>query len=633
MTKTATHATELDRRIRDALSSAKMSLWEFDLGSGILDWTGNVSKHFFDFAQSFDGSVTQYLNLIHEDDRAGVLEIIQQSEVGNSFFNQHRIKWPDGTYHWVEGIGNIVKSGDSIKLTGTVQDITDKKKIELEREDWRQKYELIAKSIRLVVYHYHHETGTIQWSGSTEELFGYKKTEISHIDAWEKNIHPDDLQYTLDAFERAEKNKEKVDIKYRYQVADGHYMYIHDKGVFIGEENIKMLGMITDISEIKESEEALFESERRFMSMIHDMNIGVGLYDKETKPLLCNRIAYELLGLTESQFLGKAAYDPGWRIVHRDGSEFKNENFPIPMAIKTGKPVRQSVMGVHRPTQKDFVWLLVDAEPIFDSSGQFLHVICTYSDITELRKIQDTLTEKNTILTTLADELKGKNERLLEFAQIVSHNLRSPISSIVSLLELFENSDDATQLEITQHIRNVSTKALLTIDELNQVLKIQQEDNISTANVDLNRLLDHTMDLQKGAVLDSGTEISRDFQIREIEYPPIYLESIFLNLLSNSLKYRAEERQCKVSVKSYHDEHGQVVLEWEDNGIGIDTAKHKNDLFKLGKIFHSNEDSRGVGLFLIKNQVDVMGGKIHVESKIGAWTKFKITFDKKKDEI
>ena len=106
----------------------------------------------------------------------------------------------------------------------------------------------------------------------------------------------------------------------------------------------------------------------------------------------------------------------------------------------------------------------------------------------------------------------------------------------------------------------------------------------------------------------------------------MYMESIFLNLLSNSLKYRSDDRYCKIHVRSFVNDHQQVTLEWEDNGVGIDVDANKHDLFKLGKRFHSNEDSRGVGLFLIKNQVDVMGGKIGVESEPGAWTRFKITF-------
>lgn len=633
MTRTATAQTELNRRIKDALSSAKMSLWEFDLNNGLLDWTGNVSKHFYDFAQSFDGTVAQYINLIHDDDRSSVFEIIENAKVGNSFYNQHRIKWPDGSYHWVEGIGNIVDSGGSVKLTGTVQDITDKKKIELERADWQQKYELVAKSARLVVYHYDHDTGSIQWSGNTEELFGYRSSVINHIEPWEANIHPDDLQYTLDEFEKAEKNKEVFDIKYRFKVASGNYIHLHDKGVFVGDGNIKMLGMIADITEIKEANEALLESESRFKSMIHDMNIGVGLYDTDTAPILCNKMAYELLGLSENQFLGKAALDPNWEVIHRDGSEFRNEEFPIPMAVKTGKPVRQCVMGVHRPISKDFVWLLVDAEPVFSSDNQLRHVICTFSDITELRKAQEKLDEKNKILTTLADELKAKNDRLLEFAQIVSHNLRSPISSIVSLLELYRSGDSATREEIIGHIQNVSSKSLNTIDELNQVLKIQQEEHVSTETVNFGELLDHTIELQKGAILDCGAKISHDFQVNGIEFPLVYLESIFLNLLSNSLKYRSDHRPCEINVRTFINNENQVVLEWEDNGIGLDVTANRKDLFKLGKRFHSNEDSRGVGLFLIKNQVDVMGGEIQVSSELNKWTKFQIVFKSNRDEI
>lgn len=626
-TKAATPNSELDQRIRDALSSAKMALWEFDLKKGIVEWTGKVTKHFYDFAQSFDGTITQYLNLIHPDDSGHVLDIISKSaKDGGTFFNQHRIKWPDGTYHWVEGMGNVLKSGDSIKLTGTVQDITERRQVEIERTDWQKRYQLVANSVDILTYLYDHNTKMIQWSENTEPLFGYHPNEIEDIDDWEKNIHPDDLQYTQDEFERAENQLDVYDINYRFKDKYGNYMHIHDKGIFIG--NGKMLGIILDITDIKQAEQALKESRSRFKSMIHDMNIGVGLYDKTTKPLLCNRMAFELLGLTEGQFMGKAALDPNWKIIHNDGAPFDQEDFPIPISIKTGKPVRQTIMGVHRPSKKDMVWLLVDAEPVFNSEGRLLHVICTYSDITEQRKAQDALNEKNKILTTLANELRGKNERLLEFAQIVSHNLRSPISSIVSLLEIYKKGD-SSRAEIIQHIDGVSSKALKTIEELNEVLKIQQEDNVIPQWVDFNEHLQHAISVQKGAIMESEAKIIADFEVRKVLYSPIYLESIMLNLLSNSLKYRSKERRCEVSVRSYLDGENNLILEWKDNGLGLDVREHKKDLFKLGKRFHSNEDSRGVGLFLIKNQINAMGGTIGVESEVGAWTKFIINIGTK----
>ncbi len=628
MIETATASTKLDRRIREALSSAKMALWEFDITKGEVNWTGKVTGHFYEFAKSLDGSLKQYIRLVHKDDLNEVMEVLAKaSDHGGAFFNQHRIKWPDGTFHWVEGIGNVIRSGNEVKMTGTVQDITDKKVIERDREDWKQKHELVAKSAGIVVYDFDISSGLINWSGSTKDLFGFSLEELGNIHSWENKLHPDDKELALKELEKAQNEIGSYDVVYRFKDARGGYRFVHDKGFFIGDTRAeKMLGMMNDVSEMKRAESALVESESRFKSMIHDMNIGIGLYDITTQPIACNKMAYRLLGMTEEQFMGQSALDQNWKVIREDGSNFSPEDFPIPLAIKTRRSVRQQVMGVYRPKRKDWVWLLVDAEPIYDDSNRFIHVICTFSNITDLRNAKEKFNEKNQILSSLASDLQAKNDRLLEFAQIVSHNLRSPVSSIVSLLQIYRDGDEKTKEEIIDHIQKVSERALLTTDELNHILKIQQEDNISTAIINFEQQMEDTIQLQKGAILDCSAEIQMDFSVEEIEYPPIYMESIFLNFLSNSLKYRSPDRDCKIEVKSYYDAKNNLVLEWKDNGLGLDVEANRKDLFKLGKRFHSNEDSRGVGLFLIKNQVEVMGGSIHVESQVNAWTKFTINF-------
>jgi len=338
-------------------------------------------------------------------------------------------------------------------------------------------------------------------------------------------------------------------------------MIVHDKGYILGEaKGEKMLGMMNDGTEMKRTQSALTESESRFKSMIQDMSIGIGLYDISTQPILCNKVAHRLLGMTEEQFMGKAALDPNWRIIHEDGSPFAPEDFPIPSAIQTKNPVRQEGMGVYRPRRKDWVWLLVDAVPVYDSSNKFIHVICTFSNITDLRNSKEKFNEKNQTLSSLASELQAKNERLLEFAQIVSHNLRSPVSSIVSLVQIYESGDESTRAEIIKHIQSVSERALLTTDELNHILKIQQEDSVSSAKIDLNKLMDHTIELQKGAVLDCDAKIVQDFSVKEIYFPSIYMESIFLNFLSNSLKYRSPERDCVIPARYFLDSKRNLII-------------------------------------------------------------------------
>jgi PAS domain S-box-containing protein len=133
----------------------------------------------------------------------------------------------------------------------------------------------------------------------------------------------------------------------------------------------------------EELKKALTSGVDVFKDHIEGLALGVGLYDANAAPFLCNEAAFALLGMTEDQFLGKSAMDPFWSVIHRDGSDFPMADFPIIQAITTYKPIHHVIMGVYRPSTKDRVWLEVNTEPILDRVGDILHVICTFTDITK----------------------------------------------------------------------------------------------------------------------------------------------------------------------------------------------------------------------------------------------------------
>jgi signal transduction histidine kinase len=109
----------------------------------------------------------------------------------------------------------------------------------------------------------------------------------------------------------------------------------------------------------------------------------------------------------------------------------------------------------------------------------------------------------------------------------------------------------------------------------------------------------------------------------EIEYNPAYIESILFNFLSNAIKYGKPGRKTVINIDC-SDHNGHLVLQIADNGLGMDLQKIGEDLFGMYKTFHRNSDAKGIGLFITKNQVEAMGGKIEVESEVDKGTTFKI---------
>ena len=123
-----------------------------------------------------------------------------------------------------------------------------------------------------------------------------------------------------------------------------------------------------------------------------------------------------------------------------------------------------------------------------------------------------------------------------------------------------------------------------------------------------------------------GAEISADFEnAPSVNYNKAYLESIFSNLLTNAIKYRSNKRKLKVTIKT--EESGNfIVLKFSDNGLGIDLELHKEKMFRLYQRFHEHAEGKGLGLFLIKSQLEALNGSIDIESKLDEGTTFILKF-------
>jgi len=177
-------------------------------------------------------------------------------------------------------------------------------------------------------------------------------------------------------------------------------------------------------------------------------------------------------------------------------------------------------------------------------------------------------------------------------------------------------------------LKESTSNALTTLEELNEVLKIKQNRNIEKQLLEFDKVFNQVRTMISAKIAESSAEIKSDFSTAPtIVYPNIYLESIFLNLLTNALKYRKPGQKPLIELKTYYDKK-DIVLEIKDNGLGINLDRYGHQIFKLQKTFHKHPESRGIGLFMIKNQIEAMGGEISIKSKENIGTTFFINFNK-----
>lgn len=134
------------------------------------------------------------------------------------------------------------------------------------------------------------------------------------------------------------------------------------------------------------------------------------------------------------------------------------------------------------------------------------------------------------------------------------------------------------------------------------------------------------MQLLAHEIKENHCTVNLNFSIENLLFNQSYIDSILLNLLSNAIKYRSPKRSLQINVSTNLNTDGKLVLIIQDNGMGIDLNRHRSNMFGLYQRFHSNSDSAGLGLFMVKSQVTSLGGSIDVESEVDKGTAFTITF-------
>jgi signal transduction histidine kinase len=227
-------------------------------------------------------------------------------------------------------------------------------------------------------------------------------------------------------------------------------------------------------------------------------------------------------------------------------------------------------------------------------------------------------------------ELVEYNQQLQQFAFIAAHNLRAPAARILGLGKILNHASDQKEEKVIIEKLITSTAELDTvIKDLNVILEIKGNGSNYLIPVNLSEELKLVNSNLEKEILETNTRIMVNFE----EAPVVvvvkaYMDSILFNMISNAIKYRDPEKTPLITLRSYPcDEY--ICLSVTDNGLGFNTEQHSQSIFMLYKRFHFHVEGKGLGLYLVKTQVQAMGGKIEVESQPNKGTTFRIYFKKR----
>jgi len=344
--------------------------------------------------------------------------------------------------------------------------------------------------------------------------------------------------------------------------------------------------------------------------------VGIWDFRAETNQVFFSEPSKAIIGFENDINFGE---DPqAWNDrVHPDDKEKYFQDFKD--HLNGDKPLYENK---HRVLHKDgtYRWVLDRGQIIEkDENGQATRVIGTHVDITE--HAENELKVKHTL-----NIVTEQNNKLQNFAHIVTHNLKQHAGNFETLLGFYnEAKTDKEREEFIQYLKTTSTSLTKTITSLKDIVSFQSDKKTEVSKLYLAKELDLILDSLDFVITKTNATINNNINPKfYIYYNASYYESIIQNILSNAIKYKHPERDPIIDI-DFEVTEENLTLRIKDNGVGIDLDKYGDSIFGLYKTFHHNPEAEGVGLYLVKNQVEAFGGKINVESKVNEGTTFIIT--------
>jgi PAS domain S-box-containing protein len=560
-----------------------------------------------------------FQQITHPDDLDDDMELLGKllANTINSYQLEKRYIHKNGQTIWVLLSVSLVRDnvGEPLHFVSQIENITLRRSAEIQLKESEAKYRRIFENVQDVFYQTDYDGIVTEISPSIENYAGYKRDQIigTHVENF--YYYPQDRETLVEQLKLYGKISD-FQVRLRtsidetvYASVNAHVLIDKMTGLIVGFE-----GSMRDIRERKIAEDALKERDALLTKLSEQIPGVIFQFQffpdgRSCFPFASNGTV-ELFGLTPDEIKYDSA--PAFARIHKD--DFDGFYQSVVSSFSTlddwgyefrwiipGKPVKW-MQGMSRPER------LADGSVIW-------HGYVT--DITEKKGKEQQLQSTFELVTE-------QNNRLINFAYIISHNLRTHSGNFEMLVNLiFDTDDEDEKLELMLHLKKVSEQLSQTIMHLNEVVSIQTSISEQRSTINLYTYIEKTIAILKVNKNQKAVVNNNVAPGLEIEYNPAYIESILFNFLSNAIKYGKPGRKTVINIDC-SDHNGHLVLQIADNGLGMDLQKIGEDLFGMYKTFHRNSDAKGIGLFITKNQVEAMGGKIEVESEVDKGTTFKI---------
>ncbi|MDT0687270.1 PAS domain S-box protein [Autumnicola psychrophila] len=587
------------------------AIWDWNLETGYMLWGESFQILFGYSRDAVFPDVDFWKDRIHPEDALRVIGSIYAAQKGGetNWQEEYRFRKSDGDYACVIDRGFIIrnKAKKAIRMVGAIQDITEKKKL-------RDLLDSASRLAKIGSYEINLKENSLYWSSIIKEIHDLPKDFTPDFNDAVRFIKPGkDRSTFVKTLGRAVDKNDSFELDLQIITAKNNERWIRiiGKPEFENGVCICVNGSFQDIDKMKRAEiEVLKASEEKEM-ILESIGDAFFALDQNREVTYWNLEAERLLRRSKDEVVGKNLSE----VFGDKFSQFK-EYFERAVAESTTQHFEAFFEDIRS-------WFEVNAYPA-PKKGLSVYL----KDVTDRKEANLQLMELNRSLKSYTEELVSANKGLEQFSYIVSHNLRAPLANILGLADLL--SDE----EYGQHVKQNFLNELLNnverldhvIKDLNDILQVKVSFDAKKESVNLQSMVSSVEASIKNLMQLEKVQIETEFYVPEVKTIQSYLYSIFYNLIANSIKYRQAELPPEIRIKS-EKKGSHVVITFMDNGLGIDLTTKRDQIFGLYKRFHQHVEGKGMGLFMVKTQVEMLGGKITIDSEVNKGTVFELEFD------
>ncbi len=600
---------------------ANLGAWEVDLINNTNTWS-QTTYDIHEVPEDFEPHPSKGINFYKEGySRNRITEVFTRCiEQGTPFDEELQLVTHKGKEIWVRVIGVAeMKAGKCVRVYGVFQNIN---------EDKIRKEKLFLSSKKVADYKYALNQSAIVSITDTKGIINYSNPNFCRISKYSEeeligsnhniiNSGYHSRSFWVNMWRTISKG-EVWQGEIKNKAKDGSYYWVTTFIIPFKDEDgdiQQFMAIRYEITERKENELELQESNkkveeaRKRLTLASDAaHLGIWDWDIVNNNLIWDDRMYELFGQDKNS--SEKTFELWANTLHPEDKDKAIEE--VNDTLNSGDGFDTSFRIIH-PNGK-VLYIKADAIVLRDDNGNAERMIGVNYDISELKERELTL--------------KAQNQQLTDFSNIVAHNLRAPLVNIEMLTEAIEEAENKQEHdEYINKLKSVIYNLNGVFDELIESMQVRQDTEIESDNVNLKERLDIIIGSFQANINASKALINIDFsEAPQLLFPTKYIDSIFLNLVSNALRYKSNDRKPIINIKTKKEDDNSVLLSFSDNGLGMDMNLAKDNLFKIRKTFHNHPEAKGFGLFMIKTQIEAMQGEIWVDSKVNKGTTFFVKF-------